>query len=170
MSDLKVSSVYGLLVRHDTWATDRLIAFCEGLTPAQRTLSVPGTYGTIEATLQHLVAAKERYHQTLASERPGAGAVDESAVPSLLDLSQLRRRSLLLGDAFLGLADMDPERVLERRRRDGTILHAKAGTILAQLIHHGNDHRTQVETTLSAHGITAGRPDLDVWAFVAAEG
>ena len=157
-------SVYGLLVRHETWATDRLLAFCEGLTPAQRALSVPGTYGTIEATLLHLVGAKERYHQTLASEPPAAGAVDETAA---VDLAQLRRRSLALGGALLGVADMDPERVLERRRRDGTVLTAKAGTILAQLIHHGNDHRSQIETTLSAHGITDGRPDLDVWAFVA---
>ena len=160
-------SVYRLLVRHETWATDQLLAFCEGLPPAQRGLTVPGTYGTIEATLQHLVGAKERYHQTLASQPPAAGAVEETAD---VDLAQLRRRSQALGAALLEVADMDPERVLERRRRDGTVLTAKAGTILAQLIHHGNDHRTQVETTLSAHGITAGRPDLDVWSFVAAGG
>jgi uncharacterized damage-inducible protein DinB len=158
-------SVYHLLVRHETWATDQLLTFCAGLTPEQRTLSVPGTYGTIEATLQHLVGAKERYHQTLASQPPAAGAVEETAA---VDLAQLRRRSEALGAALLEVADLDPERVLERRRRDGTVLTAKAGTILAQLIHHGNDHRTQVETTLSAHGITAGRPDLDVWSFVAA--
>ncbi len=158
-------SVYRLLVRHETWATDRLLAFCEGLTPEQRALSVPGTYGTIEATLGHLVGAKERYHQTLASEPPAADAVEEAAA---VDLAQLRRRSLALGDALLGVVDLDPESVLKRRRRDGTVLTAKAGTILAQLIHHGNDHRSQIETTLSAHGITAARPDLDVWAFVAA--
>lgn len=157
-------SVYQLLVRHETWATDRLLAFCEGLTPEQRKLSSPGTYGTIEATLQHLVSAKERYHQTLASAPADPDAVGESAV---VDLALLRRRSLALGDALLLVAEIDPERMLERRRRDGTILTAKAGTILGQLIHHGNDHRTHVETTLSAHGITEGRPDLDVWTFAA---
>lgn len=159
-------TVYKLLVRHDTWATDRLLAFCEGLDPAQRALSVPGTYGTIEATLQHLVGAKERYHQTLATAPADPDGISESGP---VDITLLRRRSLALGEALLLVADMDPERELERRRRDGTILTARAGTILAQLIHHGNDHRTQVETTLSAHGITAGRPDLDVWSFVAAE-
>jgi len=159
-------NTYTLLVRHETWATDRLLAFCEALTPEQRTLTVPGTYGTIEATLQHLVGAKERYHQTLASAPPDPEAVGDS---DRVDFALLRRRSLALGEALLLVADMDPERILERRRRDGTVLHAKAGTILGQLIHHGNDHRTQVETTLSAHGITAGRPDLDVWSFIAAE-
>lgn len=159
-------STFQLLVRHETWATDRLIAFCEGLTPAQRSLTVPGTYGSIEATLRHLVGAKERYCQTLASRRPDDEPIDESAT---VDLARLRRRSVELGDTLLAVADLDPEAVLERRRRDGTVLRAKAGTILAQLIHHGNDHRTQVETTLSAHGITAGRPDLDIWSFVATE-
>lgn len=161
-------SAYHLLVRHETWATDRLLAFCEGLTPEQLRYSVPGTYGTIEATLRHLVSAKERYHRTLAGQLPHGGAIDDDS--ATVDLAQLRRVSLELGDALLEVADMDPERVLERRRRDGTLLYAKAGTLLAQLIHHGNDHRTQVETTLSAHGVTAGRPDLDVWSFVAAEG
>jgi len=160
-------SVFRLLVRHETWATDRLIAFCEGLTPDQRSLSVPGTYGTVEATLRHLVSAKERYQRTLAGETPHGGTADEA---ESLELAYLRRRSLELGDLLLAVADIDPERVLERRRRDGTVLYANAGTILAQLIHHGNDHRTQVETTLSANGITAGRPDLDVWSFVASEG
>ena len=160
-------SVYQLLVRHETWATDRLIAFCEGFTPAQLELQVPGTYGTIGATLQHLVGAKERYYQTLAKAAadPDAIADDEP-----VDLGRLRRRSLALGDGLLAVADLDPELVLERRRRDGTILTAKAGTILGQLIHHGNDHRTHIETTLSAHNITEGRPDLDVWSFVAAGG
>ena len=158
-------SVYQLLVRHETWATDQLIAFCEKLTPEQRMLAVPGTYGTIEATLQHLVSAKERYQQTLASAPAAPDAIGESAT---IDFALLRRRSLALGEALLLVADMDPERTLERRRRDGTLVTAKAGTILGQLIHHGNDHRTQVETTLSAHGITAGRPDLDVWSFAAA--
>lgn len=160
-------SVFQLLVRHDTWATDRLIEFCKGLSASQRALSAPGTYGTVDATLLHLVGAKERYYQTLASRASDPEAIDES-VP--VDLAQLRRRSQQLGDALLALAEMDPEQLLERRRRDGTVLHAKAGTILGQLIHHGNDHRTQVETVLSTHGITDGRPDLDVWSFVAAGG
>lgn len=160
-------SVYQLLVRHETWATDRLIAFCEGLSPDQLELRVPGTYGTVGATLQHLVGAKERYYQTLAKAEPATDAIGDG---DRVDLPRLRRRSLALGEGLLAVADLDPDTVLERRRRDGTILTAKAGTILAQLIHHGNDHRTQIETTLSAHGITDGRPDLDVWSFVAADG
>ena len=160
-------SVYQLLVRHDAWATDRLIEFCEKLTAQQRGLSVPGTYGTIDATLSHLVGAMERYYQTVAKEPPAADAVDDDGA---VDLAHLRRRSAILGAGLLKVAEMDPEQVLERRRRDGTVLTAKAGTILAQLIHHGNDHRSQIETTLSAHGITEGRPDLDVWSFVAGGG
>src|SRR5438132_5813683 len=48
-------------LRHDVWATERLIEHCRGLTPEQLELTVPGTYGTIRRTLAHIVAADERY-------------------------------------------------------------------------------------------------------------
>ena len=34
---------------------------------------------------------------------------------------------------------------------------------LAQFVHHGNDHRAQIATTLSAHGVEP--PDLQVWPY-----
>jgi uncharacterized damage-inducible protein DinB len=34
---------------------------------------------------------------------------------------------------------------------------------LTQFVHHGNDHRAQICTTLSAHGIEP--PDLQVWPY-----
>jgi uncharacterized damage-inducible protein DinB len=34
---------------------------------------------------------------------------------------------------------------------------------LTQFVHHGSDHRAQINTTLSAHGIEP--PDLQVWPY-----
>src|SRR5438128_10837564 len=48
-------------LRHDVWATDRLIAHCRQLSTEQLQLSVLGTYGTVVRTLQHVVSADEGY-------------------------------------------------------------------------------------------------------------
>jgi len=52
MSDLSVP------IEYDNWATEKLARFCAALSPEQLALTTPGTMGTIEATLIHLVGAK----------------------------------------------------------------------------------------------------------------
>ncbi len=48
-------------LRHDVWATEKVIAHCRTLSDAQLELTAPGTYGTIRRTLEHIVAADTRY-------------------------------------------------------------------------------------------------------------
>jgi uncharacterized damage-inducible protein DinB len=35
--------------------------------------------------------------------------------------------------------------------------------LLGQIIHHATEHRSQIRTTLSTHGITP--PEISVWAW-----
>ena len=46
---------------HDRWASLALLDTCAALAPERLRLTTPGTYGTIHATLEHLVGARERY-------------------------------------------------------------------------------------------------------------
>ena len=46
-------------LRHDIWATERLIEHVRRLSSQQLQLTVPGTYGSIHKTLLHIVAANE---------------------------------------------------------------------------------------------------------------
>ena len=39
----------------------------------------------------------------------------------------------------------------------------RVGTVLAQVVHHGNHHRSQVCTALS--GVDIDPPALDAWAY-----
>ena len=72
MSDL------GVAIDYDNWATDRVAQFCAALPPEQRALTTPGTMGTVEATLIHLVAAKERYASALRGTPPPDDAIRET--------------------------------------------------------------------------------------------
>ena len=51
--------------RYNKWANLHLLDVCSGLSDEQLQLTVPGTYGTIAATLMHLLAAEQRYLRRL---------------------------------------------------------------------------------------------------------
>lgn len=50
-----MTSVLLELVRHKTWATQKLFALCESIDPLLVDAPAPGTYGTVRATLVHMV-------------------------------------------------------------------------------------------------------------------
>lgn len=71
-------------------------------------------------------------------------------------------------DAYLD-ADPDPdELVREVDEDDGFERDAPVGIRLAQALHHGTDHRSQVCTALTSLGIEP--PPIDVWDFGTTDG
>jgi uncharacterized damage-inducible protein DinB len=146
VSDLSVPIAY------DNWATEKLAAFCAALAPEQRALTTPGTMGTIEATVIHLVGAKERYAASLQGMVPPVDAVRETTTT---DLGHVVARAKKLSEWFTGFAagHVDLDRIIERRGADGTTMHLPVGILIAQLLHHGNEHRAQLGSIFGAHGI-----------------
>ena len=57
------------LFRHKTWATLRLIEYCQGLADEHLDATIPGTFGTIRETLRHLVGSEEGYFSILTRKR-----------------------------------------------------------------------------------------------------
>ena len=63
---------------------------------------------------------------------------------------------------------IDPDLEVVRHRDDGSESHAPLGVRLAQVIHHGSDHRSQVCTALTSLGLTP--PPIDVWDLAESQG
>jgi uncharacterized damage-inducible protein DinB len=149
---------------HHVWATLRLIEACGPLSAEQLATTVPGTYGSILDTMRHLVAADRGYLELLSG---GAlPLVDEAT----LDMGAMRAVIEADGPVWQAVLerDPDPERVVTRQRDDGSQSRAPLGIRLAQVVHHGTDHRSQICTALTTLGIEP--PDIDTWAFGWAEG
>jgi uncharacterized damage-inducible protein DinB len=147
---------------HHVWATLRVIAACELLTPEQLAAPVPGTYGPIMDTLRHLVAADRGYLSLLNPSLPN---VDEET----LDLATMRSTMHENDPAWQTVvAGPDVERDVVRHRDDGSDSHAPLGIRLAQVIHHGTDHRSQICTGLTSLGFTP--PEIDVWDYGRVDG
>lgn len=149
---------------HHVWATQTLIDTCLALTSEQLARPVAGTFGSIEATLRHLVAADCSYLYALTG-----GAVPAFDADTL-DLPALKSAMERNGEAWAALAaeDADPDAVVVRHRDDGSQSHAPRGIRLAQALHHGSDHRSQVCTALTVLGATP--PPIDVWDFAWRDG
>jgi uncharacterized damage-inducible protein DinB len=144
---------------HHVWATLRVLDECLALSPGQLGTAVPGTYGSILDTARHTVGADASYLFVLSGER--TSLIDEDA----MDLSQLRATMEGHGAAWSSvLAERtDPGTVLERHRDDGSETHAPVGIRLAQALHHGTDHRSQICTALTTLGVEP--PPIDVWDY-----
>jgi len=149
---------------HHVWATLRLIDSCLALSPEQLATGVPGTYGSIVETMRHTVGADASYLSVMSAGR--FHGIDEDR----MDLGELR--SVMEANAtawsWLLAQDPDPDVVVARHRDDGSESKAPVGIRLAQALHHGTDHRSQVCTALTALGVEP--PAIDAWDFAWQDG
>jgi uncharacterized damage-inducible protein DinB len=152
-------------LRHDVWATEKLIEHCRTLTDAQLDLTAPGTYGTIRRTLQHIVGGDTRYLLRL-----GFPVVD-TPFPQDRDVSldetaaTLEKVKAMVERVFAG-KEFDPDRVVVdpiRRVPTDPPIEMESWMMVTQFAHHGSDHRAHIGTILGAHGLPT--PGLDVWAY-----
>ena len=144
---------------HHVWATLRLVDACLPLSPEQLGTAAPGTYGSILDTMRHLVGSDSSYMFTMTGGR--TALIKEDG----MDLPALRAAMEANGAAWSQLLaeDLDPDADRARRRDDGSESHAPMGIRLAQALHHGTDHRSQVCTALTTLGIEP--PAIDAWDF-----
>jgi uncharacterized damage-inducible protein DinB len=153
---------------HNTWAMLTLLDTCAALTPEQLETTVPGTFGSILATLRHTIGADSWYVVRVGGDAYGPPLTDEEE--AALDLSAMRNLTERHGQAWTRILtrELDPEAMVVVRRDDGSETHAPKSARIAQVLHHGTDHRSQVCTALSALGVEP--PEIDVWAWGIASG
>ncbi len=148
---------------HHAWATERLIDACGSLTPEQLATPVPGTYGSITDTLRHLVGSDTWY---LSFFRDGIGSADEEEEAGLDGLRSMISRN---GAVWLEVLASGPDADTQIVERDGDLVfESPVGVRLAQVVHHGTDHRSQICTALTSLGLEP--PEFDVWAFARESG
>lgn len=160
-----MKSLLGDAFGHHAWATEQLLDACAGLTEEQLETKVPGLYGSIIQTLRHVVGT-DRWYLSFFAEGEGLEAVDDEAD---IGLDVLRVEMARNGEAWTRLLarEIDPDEDVPEPEDEG-VLHSPVGVRLAQVVHHGTDHRSQVCTALTSLGIEP--PDIDVWAFARATG
>lgn len=161
-----MSSYLADFFRHNRWANLKLIDICAPLTDAQLDTTVPGTYGSIRATLTHLIAAEAQYAASLQERpQPNYDAWDET-FPGFATLRETAERS---GTELIEVAEQaPPDYVVHGVYDDGVPFIVPMRVFLIQAINHATEHRSQIMTILTQLGIEP--PSLSGWAFDRATG
>jgi len=152
------------MFRYHRWANRAMIEFLATRADKQLALIVPGTYGDSLATIRHIVSSDADYVRIIPDaptpmqvrqDGPFGGWDELRAVAWEADTTLMVYVDGLTDDTFF--IDVD----------DGTAYDLTISMLLAQIITHAMDHRSQISTTLSAHGIRV--PETSVWAWRKAE-
>lgn len=150
-------------VRHNVWATAQLLEFCQGLDDQTLNATVPGTYGSILATLRHILYCEREFLDRLLGREPANlwQLGDRTGLDVLTE-----QAALLATDWEIFLAgDVDSEHPLPPDEGTNPI---PAGVVIAVVLYHGSEHRGQICTILGALGYEP--PDLTPWAYAFASG
>ncbi len=158
-----MNSVAEAFFSHNLWANLRLIDFCESLEGTQLDVLAPGTFGSIRDTLAHIVRCEKWYVNLLSDQQP------EHPLPDVFpDFDVLRDYARWSGKALIQIARDIPGDLVRRDVHAGGPDTFHAVAVLIQAVNHGTEHRGQVKTILSQHGIEP--PHIDGWVYAEANG
>lgn len=152
-------SLLNIFYRHNLWANLNLFDTCLALTETQLGHTDRGTYGSIRATLTHLVRSEERYLFFL--NRQATTDVEQSDTPPTI--TDLKQRVLRCGQTLIQIVgSIQPETPVQVGEGEKAEL-MPATIVLLQTLYHSNEHRTHVATMLGQLGIAP--PPLSGWEY-----
>jgi uncharacterized damage-inducible protein DinB len=145
-----------------------VLEFCRRLDEQTLNATVPGTYGTIIATLRHLIYCEIEFLDRLL----GREQFDPWQAGETTGLDVLIEHAALLAtgwEVFLA-SDVDGERPLKPDEMEQSLGNdtVPAGVVITVVLYHGNEHRAQICTILGALGHEP--PDITPWAYAIASG
>jgi uncharacterized damage-inducible protein DinB len=158
-------SVIAELYDYNDWANGRVLHLCDGL--ADELLDAPREmgFGSLRATLFHILAAERVWLDRWTGRFWKALQIDPAGIPveqlgtALQEVS--RERAALI-------ADEEPagfQRTVIYADSRGTPHAHRIGDLLLHVANHGTHHRAQVVNMLRRSGVTAPAIDVIVWLW-----
>jgi uncharacterized damage-inducible protein DinB len=148
---------------YHTWANERILAACDGLSDAQFVAAGSASFSSIRDTLVHTMWAQWNWLLRWRGE-PNPPRFDPAAYP---DVGAVRRHwAAIDGETHAFVAGLD-EAALETtcryvNSRDEPMAHPLWQLMLHQ-VNHGTQHRSEVAAILTEYGHSPGWMDFTVY-------
>jgi uncharacterized damage-inducible protein DinB len=146
-------------ILYNNWANQQVLQACQNLSDEQLAAVIPGAYGTIRATLEHIIQGETFYVQLLAGSCPPPLFKWEDQ-PSVAEMSAYAAQ---VGTLLLDLAQRFRPTDLIIEEDGGKQFRYQALAVFIQIINHGVEHRTNITTVLNVGLMTP--PAVDGWAY-----
>jgi uncharacterized damage-inducible protein DinB len=155
MSDDALTTLFG----HNLWANLRLLERCADLTGEQLDATIPGTFGSIRDTLQHIVTSEQSYYSRISTGQPLRRPANEQP----LTMAQMMESMRVTGSGLIEWAPKVQADDTVQVDWEGAPRDVPKAIILTQVINHATEHRAQIMAILTQLGIEP--PDLQGWQY-----
>ncbi len=148
------------MFKHNLWANLKMLDTCSTLTDEQLDATALGTYGSIRATLLHMIGAEEGYVARLKGQpRP---PIREDA--GFTGFDDLRTAATQSGETLVEIAEQGlPAERLNYISIEGEHVDMTSAIMLLQVINHATEHRDQINAVLTH--LKLDPCDLDGWTY-----
>jgi uncharacterized damage-inducible protein DinB len=153
------SDVLTTLFSHHLWANLCLFERCTTLTSEQMDASIPGSFGTVWVTMQHIVTSEQSYFSRISTGQRLNRAEDAPDLTMAEMLDSLRTTGTGLIEWASKVAADDTVDI----DWEGTPRDVPKTILLTQVINHATEHREQIKAILTEIGIEP--PDLQGWTY-----
>jgi uncharacterized damage-inducible protein DinB len=159
MMDANSESTFMEFILYNNWANQQVLQACQNLSEDQLAAVIPGAYGTIRSTLEHIITGETFYLQLLTGRYPPAPFQWE-ARPGLVEMRDYAGQ---VGEALVDMAQHSRPSDPVVEEDGGKQFRYQALAVFIQIINHGVEHRTNITTILN-QGLLAP-PDVDGWGY-----
>lgn len=149
-------------IRYNNWANQQVLETCRHLPEDQLAATMPGSYGTIRDTLEHIIRGEAFYVGLLTGQRPQPPFQWETKP----GLDEMREYAIQVGNALAEAVQRVRPTDMVHEEDQGHTFQYQALAIFIQVINHGVEHRTNITTILSAGEHKP--PEVDGWGYLSA--
>jgi len=159
------SSYFTALAEYNAWANRRLYRSCEALPAAEYMRERPSFFGSLHATLNHVLVADRIWTARIEGQTPPNLKLDQILYGDLIGLRVAR----LAEDEHIrlmvaGLTEERLDQPLEYRDLRGDRFETPLCLVLGHFFNHQTHHRGQAHALLSQTSVLP--PPLDLIAFL----
>ncbi len=147
-------------IHYNNWANQQVLQACQNLSEEQLAVEIPGGYGTIRNTLEHIIRGETFYLKLLTDGYPKPPFQWEDR-PTLPEMTGYAAE---VGNALVEMAGRILPTVEIVEKEDGKEFRYQALAVFIQIINHGVEHRTNITTILNQGLLTP--PKVDGWGYL----
>ncbi len=152
------------LYDYNTWATTRVLKAAAQLTPDQLTAPAGVSHGSVRGALVHILGAEMVWRMRCAEGISLSALPDEEDFPSLNALRERWLDEEQKMRAYLNsLTDEALNRTVHYKTTKGVLYENVLWNLLAHVVNHGTQFRSEAAVALTNYGQSPG--DLDLLFF-----